>query len=305
MEEFMRSILLNLSKQKGANDLAKRYGLRFGAGRFVAGDTLETAIPHVRVLNDAGMLVTLDHLGEFVADAREAEESADYCIRTLDAIAQAQARANLSLKLTQVGLDIDRSLCLDNMRRIVLRAKQYGNFVRIDMEDFSHCQQTIDLLLELRREFDNVGTVMQAYLYRAADDVASLAAQGIPLRIVKGAYKEPKEVAFPEKTAVDANYKQLIEISLGAGNYTAIATHDEALIAWTKAYVEREGIARDRFEFQMLYGIRPGLQRDLVREGYTMRIYVPYGTDWYGYFMRRLAERPANLAFVLKSMWRD
>ncbi|MCY0901305.1 MAG: proline dehydrogenase [Firmicutes bacterium] len=298
----MRSALLSLSKSKGANDLAKRYGLRFGAQRFVAGETIDSAIAKVRQLNDSGLKVTLDHLGEFVSDRNEARESADYCLRTLDAIAQSGVTANLSLKLTQLGLDIDRELCLGHMKEILERARSHGNFVRIDMEDHTRCQVTIDLLLQLREQFDNVGTVMQAYLYRAADDVADLASRHVPLRIVKGAYKEPREVAFPLKADVDQNYKKLVQRSLGAGNYTAIATHDEALIRFARDYTDREGIAPSQFEFQMLYGIRPALQQDLARAGYTVRVYVPFGTDWYGYFMRRLAERPANVAFVLRGM---
>lgn len=302
MEEMMRSVLLSLSKNKNANELAKRYGLRFGAQRFVAGETIDSAIARVRQLNEAGMKVTLDHLGEFVSDRAEAKESADYCVRTLDAIAKAGVEANLSLKLTQLGLDLDRGMCVDHMREILTTASRHGIFVRIDMEDFSRCQMTIDLLLELRQEFDNVGTVMQAYLYRAADDVSMLASQHIPLRIVKGAYKEPKEVAYPIKADVDLNYKKLVQLSMDAGNYTAVATHDEALVRWVRDYTEKNGIDRSRFEFQMLYGIRPALQQDLAKLGYTVRIYVPFGTDWYGYFMRRLAERPANVAFVLRGM---
>jgi len=302
VEEWMRSALLSLSKSKGANDLAKRYGLRFGAQRFVAGETIDSAIAKVRQLNDSGLKVTLDHLGEFVADRNEARESTDYCLRTLDAIAHSGVTANLSLKLTQLGLDIDRELCLLHMQEILERARSQGNFVRIDMEDHTRCQVAIDLLLQLREQFDNVGTVMQAYLYRAADDVSALASRHIPLRIVKGAYKEPREVAFPVKADVDQNYKKLLQLSLGAGNYTAIATHDEALIRFARDYTEREGIAPSQFEFQMLYGIRPALQQDLARAGYTVRVYVPFGTDWYGYFMRRLAERPANVAFVLRGM---
>lgn len=302
MEEMMRSILLSLSKNKNANELAKRYGLRFGAQRFVAGETIDTAIARVRQLNESGLKVTLDHLGEFVSDRTEARESTDYCIRTLDAIAKSGVDANLSLKLTQLGLDLDREMCVTHMREILTTAARHNIFVRIDMEDFSRCQMTIDLLLLLREEFTNVGTVMQAYLYRAADDVAQLASQKIPLRIVKGAYKEPKEVAFPVKADVDQNYKKLVQLSMDADNYTAVATHDEALIRWVRDYTDRQGIERSRFEFQMLYGIRPALQQDLAKMGYTVRIYVPFGTDWYGYFMRRLAERPANVGFVLRGM---
>jgi len=302
MEEWLRSLFLSLSKNKNASSMAKRYGLRFGAKRFVAGETIDTAIETVRHLNGLGLKVTLDHLGEFVSDQQEARESTDYCLQTLDAIANAGVTANLSLKLTQLGLDLDPAMCLRHMQEILSRAKEYGNFVRIDMEDHSRCQVTIDMLLQLRQQFDNVGTVMQSYLYRSAEDVANLAAHGIPLRIVKGAYKEPPEVAFPLKADVDQNYKKLVELSISAGNYTAIATHDEALIRYLREYTLTQSTPRDQFEFQMLYGIRPALQQDLARMGYTVRIYVPFGTDWYGYFMRRLAERPANVGFVLRGI---
>lgn len=305
MEEIMRQVLLSLSKNKNANQLAKQFGLRFGAQRFVAGETIASAIARVQQLNASGLRVTLDHLGEFVMDKAEAEASCDHCVETLYAMDRAQVDANLSIKLTQLGLDIDPELCFANLQRILTAAKEVNRFVRIDMEDHTRCDITLELLQRARERFDNVGTVMQSYLYRAADDVARLAGQGIPLRIVKGAYKEPKEVAFPEKRDVDENYKRLVEQSLRLGNRTAIATHDEALIEWAKRFVEQEGISRELFEFQMLYGIRTSLAHSLVAEGYRMRIYVPFGTDWYGYFMRRLAERPANVGFVLRGLIRS
>lgn len=300
----MRSLLLALSKSRWANHLAKRYGLRFGANRFVAGETIETALSKVRVLNESGLLATMDHLGEFVATELEAHDAAQACLRTLDAIAEQRVQANLSLKLTQMGLDLDRALAVGHMREILTRAKERDLFVRLDMEDYRHCEPTLDLLRELRKDFDNVGTVIQAYLYRAEKDVDALVEAGVPLRIVKGAYKESKDVAFPSKADVDENYKRILELCLDGGVYTAIATHDEALIAWTKAFADRRRIGANRFEFQMLYGIRPKLQQDLARQGYQVRIYVPFGTDWYGYYMRRLAERPANVGFVLRSLWR-
>lgn len=299
MEEWLRARLLSVSKNKLANRFAKRYGFRFGASRFVAGETIDDAIAQIRLLNAAGLRATLDHLGEFVVDRNEARAAADHCLQTLDAIAETGVDSHLSLKLTQLGLDIDRDMCLFHLRAILGRAKRYGNFVRIDMEDFSRCQSTLDILDILRAEFTNVGTVIQAYLYRAADDVAALAQKGIPLRIVKGAYKESPDVAFPLKSDVDGNYKKLVQISIEAGNYTAIATHDEAIIQWARDYVERRGVGKERYEFQMLYGIRTALQHELAAAGYTVRVYVPFGTDWFGYFMRRLAERPANVGFVL------
>ncbi len=304
MEEALRALLLGLAKNETANGWMKQYGLRFGADRFVAGETVDEAIAKVRQLEQSGLLSTLDHLGEFVRDTDEAAAARDHCLAALDAIAAADLRTTLSVKLTQLGLDIARDLCETNMRSILDRARMHGNVIHIDMEDFSHCQPTIDLLRSLSVDYPNVGGVIQAYLYRSAEDVTELAQRGIPLRIVKGAYKESREAAYPEKSDVDAQFRRLVEISLRARNYTAIATHDENLINWARSFVHRQEIAPDQYEFQMLYGIRPALQQDLARAGYRMRLYVPYGTDWYGYFMRRLAERPANVAFILRSLSR-
>jgi proline dehydrogenase len=306
MEAFLRSTLLRLSQSRMMNRAARRYGLRFGANRFVAGETIESAIDAVRELNRRGILATLDHLGEFVNTESEAVEAADYCVRTLDAIHASGVRSHLSVKLTQLGLDISPELCRENMRRILDRARQYGNFVRIDMEDYAHNQVTIDLFKELHQEYgsNTVGLVIQAYLYKSEQDIDDLSPLRPNLRLVKGAYKEPKDVAFPLKQDVDRNFLHLIQKHLLYGNYAAVATHDENVISAVKAFVKDNGIPNTQFEFQMLYGIRPQLQEQLAREGYTMRVYVPYGDDWYGYFMRRLAERPANVAFVLKSMFK-
>lgn len=302
MEALLRSMFQSLGKSPSANKLAKRYGLRFGASRFVAGESIRHAIEAVRNLNRDGRLATLDHLGEFVFSEEEANESADMCIQTLKAIADSGLNCNLSLKMTSLGLDIGKELCMRNMRAILDCAKSFGNFVRIDMEDYSHCQVTLDILRELRREYDNVGTVIQAYLYRSEDDIRQLDGIKANLRLVKGAYKESVEVAFPDKKDVDDNYKKIIKLHLRNGNYTAIATHDELIIEEIKQFIQTEQIIHDRFEFQMLYGIREDLQLRLVQEGFRVRVYVPYGVDWFGYFMRRLAERPANVGFVLKNM---
>ncbi|KIV60354.1 proline dehydrogenase family protein [Aneurinibacillus migulanus] len=300
METTMKNFFLFLSQNKSMNQAAKKWGLRFGASRFVAGETIREAMQKVQNLNNQGLVCTLDHLGEFVFSREEAIESADYCVKTLDAIHQTGVNSNLSLKLTQLGLDIDVDLCRQNMRRILDTAKKYGNFVRIDMEDYSHCQQTLDLLAELRRDYDNVGTVIQAYLYRTEKDIEDL--KGVSLRLVKGAYKESSEVAYPEKKDVDENYKKIIKMHLLSGSYTAIASHDDEIIEYTKRLADKYSIPREQFEFQMLYGIRTQSQIELAQQGYKMRVYVPYGNDWYGYFMRRLAERPANVGFVLKGM---
>lgn len=304
MEAVMRNMFQQLAKSRPANKMAKKYGLRFGASRFVAGETIQKAIDAVRQLNREGRVVTLDHLGEFVFTEAEANESADMCLQTLDAIHQAGVTSNMSLKMTSLGLDISRELCMRNMRRILDRAKEYGNFVRIDMEDFAHCQISFDIFYELRREYDNVGIVVQAYLYRTMQDIGDVNAVKANLRLVKGAYKESPEVAYPEKHDVDANYRAIIKQHLMNGNYAAIATHDETVIEDMKAFIRQQGIPNEQFEFQMLYGICVDLQKRLVEEGYKVRVYVPYGIDWFGYFMRRLAERPANVWFVLKNMFK-
>ncbi len=304
MEAVLRNLFQSLAKNPSANRMAKKYGLRFGAKRFVAGVTIDEAVQAVRQLNLDGRLATLDHLGEFISTRQEAQESLDMCLATLDAIHESGVKSNLSLKLTSLGLDIDRQLCLDNMRHIVGRAQQYGNFVRIDMEDYSNCQPAIDLYRELRQSYDNVGIVLQAYLFRTEQDVDDLNELHANLRLVKGAYKEPATVAFPAKEDVDANYRKIIVQHLTHGNYTAIATHDEQIVQFVKKEVAERGIPLEQFEFQMLYGICEDLQKRLVKEGYKVRVYVPYGRDWFGYNMRRLAERPANVWFVMKNLFR-
>ncbi|WP_188067186.1 proline dehydrogenase family protein [Brevibacillus brevis] len=304
MEQAMKDFFLFLSKNKTLNSAAKKWGLRFGASRFVSGQTIAEAINAVRKLNQQGLVCTLDHLGEFVFSVEEANESADYCIKTLDAIHQSAVDCNLSLKMTSLGLDISRELCMDNMRRILDSAKKNGNiFVRIDMEDYAHNQVTMEILNELLQEYDNVGTVIQAYLYKASDDIDSLKDKKVNFRLVKGAYKESPEVAYPNKPDVDENYKKIIKQHLLNGGYAAVATHDDNIIDFVKKLEKEHSIPRTQFEFQMLYGIRTQSQIDLAREGYKMRVYVPYGNDWYGYFMRRLAESPANVKFVLKGMF--
>ncbi|MFS0637921.1 proline dehydrogenase [Mesobacillus foraminis] len=302
MELLMRNMFQSLGKNSSANKLAKKYGLRFGAARFVAGDSIKAAIDAVKKLNSDGKVVTLDHLGEFVYTEEEALQSAAMCIQTLDAIEEAGVNSNLSLKMTSLGLDISKELCMRNMRNILDRARLYNNFVRIDMEDYEHCQISLDIYKELRREYDNVGIVIQAYLYRTEQDIADLNHLNANLRLVKGAYKESQEVAFPEKKDVDDNYKKIIKQHLLNGNYTAVASHDETMIEYTKSVVSEYNIPKEQFEFQMLYGICEDLQARLVKEGYKVRVYVPFGVDWFGYFMRRLAERPANVWFVLKNL---
>ncbi|GMB09058.1 L-proline dehydrogenase [Thermolongibacillus altinsuensis] len=302
MEQMMRDFFLFLSKNKTLTKLAKKYGLRFGASRFVAGETIEQAVDVIKELNRKGLAVTIDYLGEFVDNEQEANEMANHSIEAIQAIGREKLNSQLSLKMTSMGLDISDDLVMKNMRRILDEAKKYGVFVTIDMEDYSRCQKTLDIFKQLKKEYDNVGTVLQAYLYRTEKDIEDLKDYRPNLRLVKGAYKESPEVAFPNKKDVDENFKKIIKMHLLNGNYTAVATHDDAIIEYTKQLVKEHNIPNDQFEFQMLYGIRPERQEQLAKEGYTMRVYVPYGTDWYGYFMRRLAERPANVAFVLKGM---
>ncbi len=275
-----------------------------GARRFFAGVTLEDAIAAIRQLNGQGILATLDHLGESVTNAKDAEVQANAYIEVLHAIADAKVDANVSIKLTQMGLDVGREECLGNMRRIVAAAKESQNFVRIDMEDSQHVDATLDVVYTLRRDYDKIGTVLQSYLYRTKNDLDRLIGDGVTVRIVKGAYLEPESVAFPQKADVDRSYLELVDTCLKRGHYVAIATHDEAIIQQVDAWVKERKLPRERFEFQMLYGIRSARQRELAAAGYRVRCYVPYGTDWYAYFMRRLAERPANLGFMLRSLWR-
>lgn len=298
-----KNFFLYLSQNKGLNHAAKKWGLKFGAAQVVAGVTIEHAMQTVRELNKKGIVCTLDHLGEFVSSKEEAIHATEYNVRTLEAIGKTGVKSNLSVKMTQLGLDIDRDFCIKNMCQILDTAKRTNNFVRIDMEDYSHCQVTLDILRELREVygFDNVGTVIQAYLHRSIDDVKDL--KGIPLRLVKGAYKEDPSVAYQEKAVIDKNYMKLIEEHLLSGSYTAIASHDHEIIAKVKDFVKKNNIPNDQFEFQMLYGFRIELQQSLVKEGYKMRVYVPFGDDWFGYFMRRLAERPQNVSFALKGFF--
>lgn len=293
-----RSFFLFLSQNSFIKKRAMKWGPKLGAKQVIAGESIEEAMDVVAKLNEQGLVCTVDHLGEFVYSKEEAIESADHCIRALDAIAETGVNCNLSLKLTSLGLDVDRDLCRDNMVRILETAKKYNNFVRIDMEDYSHLQQTLDLLAELRGSFDNVGTVIQSYLFRAEEDVRNL--KGVNLRLVKGAYKESPEVVYTKQEDVDRNYLNIIKVHLLNGSYSAIATHDHNIIDQVKAFAKENNIPKDQFEFQMLYGFRTELQKEIADEGYKMRIYVPFGEDWYGYFMRRLAERPQNITFAMR-----
>lgn len=300
LAEISKTFFIHASQNKGLNKTAKKWGLKLGASQVVAGVSIDSAIQKVKELNEKGLVCTLDHLGEFVSSEEEAIQATNSVVDTLESISKASVNSNLSVKMTQLGLDIDRDFCVQNMLKILETAKRTDNFVRIDMEDYAHCQITLDILGELREtfEFENVGTVIQSYLYRSHNDVKAL--KGVSLRLVKGAYKEAPEIALQDKGKIDENYLVLIKEHLLSGSYTAIATHDHHIIAQVKQFVKENHIPNSQFEFQMLYGFRADMQQNLAKEGYTMRIYTPFGNDWFGYFMRRLAERPQNISFTLK-----
>lgn len=278
-------------------------GMRWGfARRFIAGESLEEALPAVQALRRQGMFVTLDLLGESVHDAAATAAATDAYCAVLDTIEARGGLASISLKPTQLGLSISPQLARGNIGRIAKRAAELDNFVRIDMEDSSTTQATLEVYKSLRPSFPNLGVVVQSYLYRTAADVRALNAIGGRLRLCKGAYKEPGSVAFQVKADVDRNYMKLAELLLQEGNSPAFATHDHRIIAHIIEYAARNGIGRDRFEFQMLYGIRRDYQQRIVDDGFSMRIYVPFGREWCPYFMRRIAERPANAMFVLRAL---
>lgn len=273
--------------------------------RFVAGETLEQAIRVVRTINEEGMTATLDHLGENVSTRQEAADATVAGCDLMQRIAESNVSGNASLKLTQLGLDLGTDVAFDNLRRVVECAARYGNFVRIDMESSEYVDRTLDVFHHVFDQYRNVGVVVQSCLYRTERDVEQLLKMNARVRLVKGAYLEPPSVAFQSKEDVDKAYLRLTETLLLRGNYPAIATHDERMISAATQIARRSGIAPDRYEFQMLYGVRRDLQSQLVRDGYRVRIYVPYGTHWYPYLMRRMAERPANVVFVLASMARE
>jgi proline dehydrogenase len=299
-----RSTLLFLAKREGLKDFATRFKpFRRMTERFIAGEDIATAVNAIRELNARGCTATFDHLNEGVTSAAETEGEVREYKRVLAAIDESGIKSNVSIKLTQFGLAFDPELAYRNARAIVEEAARRGNFVRVDMEDSPVTQVTLDIFRRLRAEFDlnTVGIVLQSYLKRTEQDVRDMLAIPARVRLCKGAYNEPPEVAFPDKKDVDENYVRCMQILLQSGTYHGIATHDENMIRATKEFAEREGIGKERFEFQMLYGIRRDLQEGLAREGYKVRVYVPYGKTWYPYFMRRLAERPANVWFVLKN----
>jgi proline dehydrogenase len=301
----LRKVILASSGNARVRGLAAKHGLRLGASRFVAGEDLDTCVGVLRGLNERGLHANTTLLGEDVREEAETRKVVEDYHTILERLHDEELRANVALKLTHLGLDIDEDLAVENVRRVVERAAELGNFIRIDMEYSALVDATLRIYSRLREAgLDNVGTVLQAYLYRTPDDLESLLPLAPNLRLVKGAYLEPESVAYPKKEDVDAAYLRLVERSLTGGGYTAIATHDERAIEHALAFAEREGTGRDRFELQMLYGVRPQLQLDLAARGYKVLVATPFGPEWFPFFTRRLAERPANLGFVVRNLVR-
>ena len=304
----MRSTLLWLSKRQSIFDFVRSNGLaKKFASRFVAGETIADAVAAAKELQGRGITVSLDMLGESVTRPAEAEQARDAYLAMLQAMQAAGVEVNVSVKPTQMGLDVDPALCERNIRQILEMAKGLNAFVRLDMEGSPYTQKTLDFFEQrLYTDFRaNVGVVIQSAMRRSTDDIAKLITLGARVRLCKGAYLEKPDVAFPDKKDVDAHYVRLMETLMTRGNYPGIATHDEQIIAHAKAFATANNIPRDRFEFQMLYGVRRDLQESLAREGYRMRVYIPFGTQWYPYLMRRLAERPANIIFILGNVIKE
>ncbi len=302
---MFRQLILGIGNNRLVSHAIQQYGLRLGASRFIAGPDLGDAIHVVRQLNQVGVEATLDSLGESVDRLEKATKARDNYLHMLDVIQKRGVQSHVSLKLTMMGLELSVDEARENVRQIVARANQYGNFVRIDMEDSRFTSATLKLFEDVWGEYPhNVGVVLQAYLYRTIDDLKTLSGMGKNFRIVKGAYMEPVSVAYPSKPDVDDNYVRLVKYSLSHGNYTAVATHDEAIVGQVLRYVKRHHISSDQFEFQMLYGVKQSILQDLANEGYRTRVYVPWGRDWYAYYLRRVAERPANLLFFARNLMR-
>ncbi|MFO7260873.1 MAG: proline dehydrogenase family protein [bacterium] len=307
MNTVLREALLFLSESSLFRRIAQEVPLaRSAARRFVAGESLDDAVEAARALNRAGMAVTIDYLGESVRNRDEARAAADVYVQLLDRIAAERLDANVSLKLTQMGQDIDDAFLRENVGRVLDRARELDTFVRFDMESSAYTQRTLDFFRRIWDEgYRNAGVVIQAYLRRSEQDVRMLNALGARVRLCKGAYNEPPSVAFPDKRDVDRNFVRLMRLLLREGRYPAIATHDEAMIRATREFAREASIPNTAFEFQMLYGVRRDIQQRLVADGYKVRIYVPFGDAWYPYLMRRLAERPANVFFIANSVLRE
>jgi proline dehydrogenase len=298
---ILKDFFIALSQNQILNSAAKKYGLRMGAQSVVAGTNISEVIQSIKELNSKGISCTVDNLGEFVFKEEEATEAKGKILNVVEAIHESKVDAHISLKPTQLGLDIDYSVALNNVKEVVDKANGYNMFVNIDMEDSSHLDITLRLVDELSAEYDNVGTVLQSYFHNTQEVLEKY--KNMRIRLVKGAYKEPAEIAFQDKKDIDENYIKLTEWHLLNGKFTSIATHDHRIINHIKAFVNKHNIPMDKFEFQMLYGFRKELQLELAKEGYNFCTYVPFGNDWYGYFMRRLAERPQNLQLVGKQVF--
>lgn len=298
--------MLSLANNKIVTDYISKKGMTSGfARRFVAGETIEEAVKAVVDLNRKKIASILDYLGENVTDRAKAKEARDHYLSALDRIKENKINSSISVKLTQLGLDIDEALCKRYIETIVAQAERYGNSTEIDMEDSHYTERTLTIFKELRKTHENIRVCIQAYLYRSEKDLSDLNAMRAKVRLCKGAYNEPDTVAFQDKRDVDWNYRNLTRLLLAAGTHPAIATHDESMIRYAKTCVKEMGVRPEAFEFQMLYGIRRDLQEKLSNEGYPMRVYVPYGKEWAPYFMRRLAERPANTWFVIRNLVRE
>ena len=303
---MLRAVLLKVSESKAfAHWVTSNARTRRMARRFVPGETLDEAIAAARDCNSRGMLASLDYLGENVSSTADAQRARDAYLEIFKRISNEKLQANVSCKLTQLGLDLSVEFCEGLVFSVVERASGYQNFLRVDMEGSIYTQRSVELVKRVRARNAAVGAVIQSCLYRSAGDITDLLAYGCRIRLCKGAYKEPSEVAYPKKKDVDANYIRLMQMLLPSGSYHGIATHDPAMIAATIRFAAANKIPKDVFEFQMLYGVRTDLQRRLVKDGYGLRIYIPYGRDWFPYFMRRLAERPANLAFFARNLFRS
>jgi proline dehydrogenase len=306
---MLRSLFIKLSESKGLRNYAENsaMGQKF-SHRFIAGTQLSEVVRATEEVNAAGASVSIDNLGENVTNADEAKQSAELYHQMLDQIADRNLNANISLKLTHMGFDVSEDLAYSLVTDLLAHAVQINNFIRVDMEGSPYTQRTLDFVREVHRQpgqGGKIGTVIQSYLYRSEKDVNDLVSEGIRIRLCKGAYKESPEIAFPKKADVDANYVKLAKTLVKSGIYHGLATHDEKIIAQMKQFAKAENIPTTAYEFQMLHGVRRDLQHQLVREGYALRVYIPFGTEWYPYFMRRLAERPANVFFIAKNMFRD
>ena len=298
---LLRDFFIALSENQTLNSAAQKYGLKMGAQNVVAGTNIPEVIESIKELNAHGISCTVDNLGEFVFEKSEATTAKEQILAVIEAIHEEGVDAHISLKPSQLGLDIDLDFCYENLEEIVAKASEYGIFVNFDMENYDRVQPSFDILEALSNTYDNVGTVIQAYFFRAKEDIERF--KDFRLRIVKGAYKEPEEVAYQDQLDIDLNFIELIEYHLLHGKFTSIATHDHNIITHLKRFVKEHNIPNDKFEFQMLYGFRKEMQVELAKEGYNFCTYVPFGNDWYGYFMRRLAERPQNINLVTKQVF--